>query len=159
MGCFDRVLVDAPCSGEGMFRKEEAAVTDWSEETVAMCARRQAEILHSGAEVTDLLAGLRGQKGDGGHGAGLLEVVKTGLVPDMEARAGIGGVVITIACPGNGIFHKGKGRKIVGFQGIEPQRHRPGAVETAQIVVKFIAQLFFQPGQKSFGEHREPPSK
>ena len=48
-GWFDRVLIDAPCSGEGMFRKEEAAVTDWSLETVAMCARRQAEILHSGA--------------------------------------------------------------------------------------------------------------
>ncbi len=46
---FDRVLIDAPCSGEGMFRKEEAAVTDWSPETVAMCARRQAEILESGA--------------------------------------------------------------------------------------------------------------
>ncbi|MBR4109798.1 MAG: RsmB/NOP family class I SAM-dependent RNA methyltransferase [Oscillospiraceae bacterium] len=48
-GYFDRVLIDAPCSGEGMFRKEEAAVTDWSPETVAMCARRQAEILESGA--------------------------------------------------------------------------------------------------------------
>ena len=48
-GYFDRVLIDAPCSGEGMFRKEEAAVTDWSLETVEMCARRQAEILHSGA--------------------------------------------------------------------------------------------------------------
>ena len=48
-GFFDRVLIDAPCSGEGMFRKEEAAVTDWSVETVQMCARRQAEILHSGA--------------------------------------------------------------------------------------------------------------
>ena len=48
---FDRVLVDAPCSGEGMFRKEEAAVTDWSQETVEMCARRQAEILHSAAEM------------------------------------------------------------------------------------------------------------
>lgn len=48
-GFFDRVLIDAPCSGEGMFRKEEAAVTDWSEETVAMCARRQAEILDAGA--------------------------------------------------------------------------------------------------------------
>ena len=48
-GFFDRVLVDAPCSGEGMFRKEEAAVEDWSEETVAMCARRQLEILHSAA--------------------------------------------------------------------------------------------------------------
>ena len=48
-GQFDRVLIDAPCSGEGMFRKEEAAVTDWSVETVQMCARRQAEILCSGA--------------------------------------------------------------------------------------------------------------
>ena len=48
-GFFDRVLVDAPCSGEGMFRKEEAAVTDWSQETVEMCARRQAEILQSAA--------------------------------------------------------------------------------------------------------------
>ena len=48
-GFFDRVLVDAPCSGEGMFRKEEAAVTDWSQETVEMCARRQEEILNSAA--------------------------------------------------------------------------------------------------------------
>ena len=48
---FDRVLIDAPCSGEGMFRKEEAAVTDWSQETVEMCARRQAEILHNGAQL------------------------------------------------------------------------------------------------------------
>ena len=44
-GWFDRVLVDAPCSGEGMFRKEAAAVTDWSAETVRMCAARQLEIL------------------------------------------------------------------------------------------------------------------
>ena len=51
VGFFDRVLVDAPCSGEGMFRKEEAAVTDWSQETVEMCARRQAEILHSAAQM------------------------------------------------------------------------------------------------------------
>ena len=50
-GFFDRVLVDAPCSGEGMFRKEEAAVTDWSQETVEMCARRQGEILHSAARL------------------------------------------------------------------------------------------------------------
>ncbi len=50
-GFFERVLVDAPCSGEGMFRKEEAAVTDWSQETVEMCARRQGEILHSAAQL------------------------------------------------------------------------------------------------------------
>ena len=50
-GFFDRVLVDAPCSGEGMFRKEEAAVTDRSQETEEMCARRQVEILHSAARM------------------------------------------------------------------------------------------------------------
>ena len=48
---FDRVLIDAPCSGEGMFRKEEAAVTDWSRETVEMCARRQGDILDAGAKL------------------------------------------------------------------------------------------------------------
>ena len=50
-GYFDRVLVDAPCSGEGMFRKHDAAGEDWSPDTVAMCARRQAEILDSAARM------------------------------------------------------------------------------------------------------------
>lgn len=42
---FDLIVVDAPCSGEGMFRKEEAALTEWSEENVTMCAERQKDIL------------------------------------------------------------------------------------------------------------------
>ena len=42
---FDVVLVDAPCSGEGMFRKTPAAREEWSEDNVAMCASRQKEIL------------------------------------------------------------------------------------------------------------------
>ena len=42
---FDIVLADAPCSGEGMFRKNELAVGEWSEENVFMCAERQKEIL------------------------------------------------------------------------------------------------------------------
>ena len=42
---FDRVIVDAPCSGEGMFRKEEQATLQWSEENVALCAKRQQAIL------------------------------------------------------------------------------------------------------------------
>ena len=50
-GFFHRVLIDAPCSGEGMFRKEEAAITDWSQDTVEMCAQRQAEILNAGAKL------------------------------------------------------------------------------------------------------------
>ena len=42
---FDAILVDAPCSGEGMFRKDETAVSEWSPANVRMCAERQREIL------------------------------------------------------------------------------------------------------------------
>lgn len=42
---FDLILVDAPCSGEGMFRKSDAARRDWSRETVKQCAIRQQTIL------------------------------------------------------------------------------------------------------------------
>ena len=45
--CFDKILVDAPCSGEGMFKKEAAAIAEWSPANVEMSARRQAEILNS----------------------------------------------------------------------------------------------------------------
>ena len=49
-GWFDCVLVDAPCSGEGMFRKNPLAVNEWSEAGVLSCAARQKEILLYGAE-------------------------------------------------------------------------------------------------------------
>ena len=42
---FDLVIVDAPCSGEGMFRKDENARKEWSAENVLHCAERQREIL------------------------------------------------------------------------------------------------------------------
>jgi NOL1/NOP2/sun family putative RNA methylase len=51
-GFFDRVLVDAPCSGEGMFRKSEAALRDWSPELVQSCAIRQSTILEEAARLT-----------------------------------------------------------------------------------------------------------
>ena len=44
-GWFDVVAVDAPCSGEGMFRKEEVAREDWSDEAVKMCVARQLSIV------------------------------------------------------------------------------------------------------------------
>lgn len=48
-GFFDKILVDAPCSGEGMFRKNEAACEEWSPENVKLCAARQDEILDCAA--------------------------------------------------------------------------------------------------------------
>ena len=44
---FDLVVADAPCSGEGMFRKSEESIAEWSEENVLACAKRQAEILEN----------------------------------------------------------------------------------------------------------------
>ena len=48
---FDKILVDAPCSGEGMFRKDPASVSQWNEENVRRCALRQAEILDNAAKM------------------------------------------------------------------------------------------------------------
>ena len=48
-GVFDLVIADAPCSGEGMFRKSEEAIEDWSEENVLACAKRQEYILDNAA--------------------------------------------------------------------------------------------------------------
>ncbi len=46
---FDFIMVDAPCSGEGMFRKEPQAIKEWSKENVLKCAARQSEILENAA--------------------------------------------------------------------------------------------------------------
>ncbi len=43
----DKVLVDAPCSGEGMFRKNASTIDEWSEQNTQMCHARQLEILDS----------------------------------------------------------------------------------------------------------------
>ena len=48
---FDFVLTDAPCSGEGMFRKGEVAITEWSPEATVACADRQREILDNAAKM------------------------------------------------------------------------------------------------------------
>ena len=48
---FDRVLLDAPCSGEGMFRRAEAARQEWKPALVQSCSFRQASILESAARL------------------------------------------------------------------------------------------------------------
>jgi NOL1/NOP2/fmu family ribosome biogenesis protein len=50
-GFFDLVLVDAPCSGEGMFRKDPQARAEWSPEHVNLCASRQRRIVDKAGEL------------------------------------------------------------------------------------------------------------
>ncbi|PYI56482.1 RsmB/NOP family class I SAM-dependent RNA methyltransferase [Paenibacillus flagellatus] len=50
-GAFDKIMLDAPCSGEGMFRKDPEAILEWSPDHVRMCAARQLDILDSAARL------------------------------------------------------------------------------------------------------------
>jgi NOL1/NOP2/sun family putative RNA methylase len=50
-GYFDRVLVDAPCSGESMFHKSAAALAGWNIDAVEGCARRQSDLLRTAADM------------------------------------------------------------------------------------------------------------
>lgn len=50
-GFFDIILVDAPCSGEGLFRKDEKAISEWSFDNVKHCALRQGRILKEASEL------------------------------------------------------------------------------------------------------------
>ena len=52
-GFFDVVLVDAPCSGEGLFRKDPDAIQQWSEANVQLCSLRQKRILTAAASLLD----------------------------------------------------------------------------------------------------------
>lgn len=56
-GYFDYVFVDAPCSGEGMFRKNPETIGEWSEQNVLLCSNRQREIL----EIADKLLAENGK--------------------------------------------------------------------------------------------------
>lgn len=48
---FDKILVDAPCSGEGMFRKHPETRAEWNEQSPVHCAERQLDILNSAAKM------------------------------------------------------------------------------------------------------------
>ncbi|MEJ7912090.1 MAG: hypothetical protein WKF70_02960 [Chitinophagaceae bacterium] len=52
-GFFDAIVVDAPCSGSGLFRKDERAIVEWSPQNVELCCGRQQRIL------TDILPSLK----------------------------------------------------------------------------------------------------
>lgn len=50
-GYFDLVLIDAPCSGEGMFRKNDEAIKNWSIDNINLCVKRQKEILDQASKM------------------------------------------------------------------------------------------------------------
>lgn len=49
--CLDIVVIDAPCSGEGMFRKDKDAISEWSINNVNICSARQKRILHTASKL------------------------------------------------------------------------------------------------------------
>lgn len=85
---FDRILVDAPCSGEGMFRKEEEALRQHSESLVKRCAALQADILDAaaallrpGGEMVYSTCTFSPQEDEGGIGAFLCRHPEFELLP------------------------------------------------------------------------------
>ncbi len=58
VGLFDKIIIDAPCSGEGMFKKESAAVEAWSIEHVKSCAERQRKIIDSAMNMLSVGGGI-----------------------------------------------------------------------------------------------------
>ncbi|GGG55874.1 RsmB/NOP family class I SAM-dependent RNA methyltransferase [Paenibacillus radicis (ex Gao et al. 2016)] len=50
-GWFDRILVDAPCSGEGMFRKDESMIAEWEKHSIERCSVMQRSILKDAAQM------------------------------------------------------------------------------------------------------------
>ncbi|MFY8137853.1 MAG: methyltransferase RsmF C-terminal domain-like protein [Flavobacteriales bacterium] len=105
---FDLILVDAPCSGEGMFRKDDVAIAEWSLANVEMCARRQEDILK------DVLPLLR----DDGH---LIYSTCTFSVQENEAQSewvvsheGMEGVSFDV--PGDWQIEEVRGEGYVGYK-------------------------------------------
>lgn len=50
-GYFDKIVIDAPCSGQGMFRKDEMSIKDWSYEKVLKCQSIQKDIIRDGFDM------------------------------------------------------------------------------------------------------------
>lgn len=50
-GFFDKIFIDAPCSGQGMFRKDDFAIVDWSEDKVDECVAIQTQLIRDGFEM------------------------------------------------------------------------------------------------------------
>ena len=94
---FDKILVDAPCSGEGMFRKNEIALTEWSEENVRLCGERQdgildeaAKMLRPGGRMVYSTCTFAEWENEGSIGRFLTRHPEFSLVSDLHFQAGEG---------------------------------------------------------------------
>ncbi len=181
-GYFNKVLVDAPCSGEGMFRKEPQAVTQHGEALVTQCAALQSEILAAaahclapGGELVYSTCTFSPQENEGQIGAFLashpdFELIDTGL---------------TGGCPGheshciNGLIDVSKVRRIYPVHGGEghfvaklrrkgevqsaPAYAVPRPAKTPKQVQAFLKELFPQLADRSLQQFKEnfylPPAQ
>ncbi len=114
-GFFDVIVADVPCSGEGMFRKDEEALNQWSEDNVALCEARQRRIL---ADVWSALAeggilvystctfNRRENDGNVRWIAGTLgaEVMDMGPAPEKVFRTELGYSLLPGMVPGEGQY-------------------------------------------------------
>ncbi len=173
-GYFNKVLVDAPCSGEGMFRKEPQAVTQHNEALVNQCAALQAEILDAaaqclapGGELVYSTCTFSPQEDEGQIGAFLA------AHPDFELiDAGLTG-----GCPGheshcvNGPIDVSKVRRIYPCHGGEghfvaklrrsgevyaaPVYPEPKPIKLPKQLQAFLQELFPQLAQRPLQQFRE----
>ena len=109
-----------------------------------------------GAQVADPLPRLRVEQRHRRHGAGLLKVIGPRLMKNMQAGSGSRVVIVPHRLPRHRLSHEGQ-RRNFPLQGIEPQRHRPGAVQAVKIAFIFVSQLALHALQKGFRQHTLPP--
>ena len=109
-----------------------------------------------GTQVQNLLPGLGVKEYSGGHGAGLLEVVDTGVVVWMQAGSGVRIIVVPRFLPGHRGGHKRQLRRFPLLR-VKPQGHRPGSFQAGKEFREFPPQLSFHPLQKQFRQHIVSP--
>jgi NOL1/NOP2/sun family putative RNA methylase len=112
---FDRIVVDAPCSGEGMFRKDDTAIQEWSLDNIALCVKRQKmildcahEMLHSGGTLVYSTCTFSPEENEEmilwflkNHPEySLIDWKTTALGKQVSACAGNAGLRDGFACPG-----------------------------------------------------------
>ena len=173
-GYFNKVLVDAPCSGEGMFRKEPQAVTQHGEALVEQCAALQSEILAAaarclapGGELVYSTCTFSPQENEGQIGAFLaahpdFELIDTGLsggCPGHESHCIHGPIDVSkvrriYPCHGGEGHFVAKLRR-TGVPGEAPAYAAPKPAKVPRQLQAFLNELFPQLAQRPLQQFKE----